>query len=455
MSGRIHCARSPGRWRFALAAALGACAVEQPGIDPPEAGFYFPTGLAIDPDGRYLYVTNANSDLRYNAGTAMAVDLARLPDLGALSGAICPCEDDPTEPIADACDEACVVADSVRVGNFANDVRLHRGDGLDRLYLTVRSDPRALVWVDVDPSAGERALECGQQRLDSNRCDAGHTVESIEPDEDLGGEERTLPAEPYGIWLEEAPDLAPRLFVTHLADGEVTVFDDCGDEVRALHSSAELFPADSQGRRGAFTILPRDPASPGGLFYVTSRVSNQIATVRVDPAAERCDPATRVVPVSSFSLGGLFDGSDARGLAFAPGGDRAFVADREPPSLVEIDTSMEDGAPRNRPTRSVEVCPEPSIVRLEPRSDRTLLWVVCFATSQIFVVDGDLMQVEAVIATGRGPNDLVFAPIAGPGRGHAYLANFGENTIGVIDLDPTSPTYRFLVRRIGLPEPLR
>lgn len=437
-----------------LLALLSACAVENPGIQPPLDAFYFPTGLAIDPAGRYLYVVNANSDLLYNAGTLFAVDLDRLPaDLGDSTGAVCGCQADPTDPRTQVCDEACSVADAVKIGNFSSEVRVRNAG--DRLYLTVRSNPRGVVWVDVAATADDEIFECGQQRFGDNQCASSHIVEVIEAStkDDETTLEQILPSEPFGLYLQEAESLSPRLFVTHLASGAVTVLDDCGDEVRALHSSAILFPGDAHGRRGAFAIAPRDPAAIAGPFYVTSRIAPQVVTIFVDPADERCGATTRVIPGQAFAISGLADGSDTRGIAFAADGNRAYVVDREPPTLVEVDTSLEDGVPRNRVTRLVELCPEPSMVRRDPTAESLTFFVVCFATSQIFVVNGDLMTVEAVIATGRGPNDLVFD--SNLDRPRAYVTQFGENTIGVIDLDPESPTYRFLARRIGEPEPLR
>jgi DNA-binding beta-propeller fold protein YncE len=431
-----------------------ACANESPGVDPPSDNFYFPSGLAIDPAGRFLYVSNANSDLRFNAGTLIAVDLDRLPPLGEQDGT-CPCEPDPTSANVQACDASCAIADVVRIGNFGTDVRV-RAAG-DRIYLTVRDRPSAVEWIDVDTGADAELFDCGQQRFVDNQCDSEHIVDSIIVD-DAGGattstSELLLPDEPYGLLLIEDEELPTRLLVTHLATGQVSLLDDCSDGLRAIHTSLDLFGPDPLGRRGAFALAPRGAAAIGP-YYVTGRAAPLVTTIEVDPLMGRCDDAARVVPGVSFSIAtGLSDGSDARGITFGDDGNRAFVVDREPPVLIEVDTSIEDGVPRNRPLRTVEICPEPSLVKMEPYSDRLQLWVVCFGTSQMFVVDGDLMEVVAVVATGRGPNDLAFDP--DDTRRRAYVTNFGENTIGIIDLDPTSPTYRFMVRRIGFPEPLR
>ncbi len=422
-----------------LALVAAACATESPGVDPPERQLYFPSGMAVSPDGRWLYVANANSDLRYNTGTLLALDLARVGPT---------CEPDPTNAFADYCPEegAGFVADGVRVGTFAADVRVSKDGG--RLYVAVRSAPRSITWIDLDPARNE-PLDCGQERFDENTCGGEHVVDLIEPEP--GGLAAGLPAEPFGLYVHEALGLTPRLLVAHLSRAGVTVLDDCGGELRALDVSPALFPADGRGQSGGFAVAKRPPEdAEEGLFYVTSRTSSLVGSVLVDPPGVRCDATARVVPGPSFALTGLADGSDARGIAFF-GADRAFIADREPPTLVEVDTTLEDGRPRNRSVRTVEVCPEPSVVRVDPASPSPVLFVVCFATSQIFVVDGDLMQIVDVIATGRGPSALEFHPT----EPRAFVTNFAENTVGIIDLAPESPTYRRMIRRLGKPEPLR
>ena len=54
---------------------LGGCSLHQAGVEPPDNRIFFPSGGIVDPDGKWLYVVNSNSDLRYNAGTVVVVDL--------------------------------------------------------------------------------------------------------------------------------------------------------------------------------------------------------------------------------------------------------------------------------------------------------------------------------------------------------------------------------------------
>ena len=60
---------------FVLSAVAigGGCNFGQSGIAPPTNRIFLPAGLIADPVEDFLYVVNSNSDLRFNAGTVVAV----------------------------------------------------------------------------------------------------------------------------------------------------------------------------------------------------------------------------------------------------------------------------------------------------------------------------------------------------------------------------------------------
>jgi hypothetical protein len=64
----------------ALVAATSACGLNQEGVPPPRDRIVYPSSARLDPGGRWLYVANSNSDLRYNNGTLVAVDLDAVRD---------------------------------------------------------------------------------------------------------------------------------------------------------------------------------------------------------------------------------------------------------------------------------------------------------------------------------------------------------------------------------------
>ena len=59
-----------------VCAAVVGCGLSQEGIAPPSNQIFYPGAIGVDPiNPLWLYVVNSNSDLRYNDGTLVAVDL--------------------------------------------------------------------------------------------------------------------------------------------------------------------------------------------------------------------------------------------------------------------------------------------------------------------------------------------------------------------------------------------
>jgi hypothetical protein len=120
-------ARTQARAGLSLALALAAapaCKLNQQGVPPPLDRISFPASALVDPDGLWLYVANSNSDLRYNDGTLVAVDLdAAVRDrFGAM-------DYNPIWPVCPGADR--VRPDAVDVGRFPADAAPCCWDYLD------------------------------------------------------------------------------------------------------------------------------------------------------------------------------------------------------------------------------------------------------------------------------------------------------------------------------------
>jgi hypothetical protein len=203
----------------ALAAGCTGCFFGADGREPPADSLYFPTGVLVSPGGTILYVASSDFDLRYSAGTLMALDLA------AMRAA--------TTPIALALNdgmsaqEACAVADRLPnpstwlhpgpcsafpvaqfigqttfIGAFASGLLLtHEPDGnRARLFSPVRGDP-SITYFDVPDDRGaafgatfDPEINCGQGS--DLFCDGLHRL-GQDPDRNLRGIQ--LPADPVGI----------------------------------------------------------------------------------------------------------------------------------------------------------------------------------------------------------------------------------------------------------------
>src|SRR5262249_38804535 len=71
---------------FLLACAtilvVGAgCTASAEEVQPPETALFFPTGLAVTSGDTLMFVTNANSDLRYDSGSILVFDVRKIDQI--------------------------------------------------------------------------------------------------------------------------------------------------------------------------------------------------------------------------------------------------------------------------------------------------------------------------------------------------------------------------------------
>jgi DNA-binding beta-propeller fold protein YncE len=249
-----------------LLACLSAVGCYKPddGREPPLERIYFPTAVALSPDGNRLYVANSDWDLQFNAGSVQVYDALRLrerlprycdADADCASGsercdlasstdangvarapthwcvdavAADPCSGLGQQTAADRSTSPglCAPLDnrdpelllgSVRIGAFATNL-LYRANpaGGGRLFVPVRSDA-TLHWIDVGGGAGGREIECGQDS--SGECDENHRRGDSLGESTVDGDE--LPIEPFGI---DASRDGTAIVVTHQTEGQVSLF---------------------------------------------------------------------------------------------------------------------------------------------------------------------------------------------------------------------------------------
>jgi DNA-binding beta-propeller fold protein YncE len=180
---------------------------------------------------------------------------------------------------------------------------------------------------------------------------------------------------------------------------------------------------------------------------VTDAPSEQDTT----PGTVDAEVAVPDVSAAAINIQNISAISDyGHGLALSPDGTRAYVAYRSPSSVLVIDAGLgEDGRPRNRVLGFVSVGSRPTELAVLPRADGKgdLIYVACFGTNNVYVVDSLLMDVVDVIPTGVGPYDIAVVDDELVGR-RAYVSLFEESAIAVIDLDPGSPFYHQVIAEI-------
>ena len=302
------------------------------------------------------------------------------------------------------------------------------------------------------------------------------------------------------------------LVTSHLPTGQASSFDLGKSPIDVptpqLSDVSGSLISSTDGRTGAFAVAPRKRGDLSQPWYVTSKLTSTLATFRLGVGG-------KLVPGLLFGVSGQFTAStqDVRSIVFDPSGDRAYLALFQPPALAVLDTRLRGGGssiPVNQVSAVVNLCAGPSrqVIAKVPRYSMgqvvltTRVFVTCYLSGQVAEVDPDTGELIGTMQAGRGPLsialnfgsdgtptavghpgaidpcadpllssvDAVRLNVTCPGTGsdlhprpfgsgqpllppRAYVSNYLDNTISVLDLDPRSPSYRRMVARIGLPSP--
>jgi YVTN family beta-propeller protein len=444
--------------RTALAAtvalvALAACTANSEEVRPRERDIFFPTGAAISPDERWLFVTNANSELRYDSGSISVLDLIEVDTViaGWLGSETVPagCAPDTDRRETLVCNEGGDEGEpappfingeaGVRIGNFASALAIQdkqTPDGQLRLIVAVRGDP-SVTWADFT----NEQLECGADTA-FPLCDEDHRLAAL-----ADNPEGTIPDEPFQVAVDSDAGFA---LVTHLTTGSVTLVDSPAAAPPGITDiMSGLFGANQQNARGAAGVAGRPDGANPDLMYVTSRTDDRIQLLNVE-----LDPRGAFLVQAGFffldAVGSNFgESADTRYAQFARGGERLLLVNRRPPSLQMYDTADDaTGFPANRFVGATDLCREASNLAIADVGDGDKAFVTCFRDGEVYVIDTDPQpQVEWIVTVGRGP----FGIAVSPSRQKLYVTNFLDDTIAVVELDPASELRYQVVLRIGVP----
>lgn len=445
-------------------ALLAACTADADKVRPITDELFFPTGMAVAPDDSVAFVVNANSELRYDSGAIMVLDLNVVDEVVArwTQTKMPPvendddgddnddCTQDPDHTETLICDESRFFSEraGARIGNFATDISIQNLDnGNFRLVVPTRGDP-SIAWADWDSSTARLSCRSG---TDTNAlCDDEHRLSYLLDNSDLGG----IPEEPFSVYADSAGQFA---MVTHLTTGAVTLIDSPKDSDNVVITDVlqGIFGPDQNGIRGATGIVGRPGGGvDGSIVYVASRTEDRIQTFTIGRPPNGAAPY--LLPGKWFFLdavGGVAGGSnDTRGMTFSPDGSRLYLVNRRPATLQVIDTEIAPtGTPKDEPIGATDICRQGSTVAVSGTGADERAYVTCFQDGQVYVVDPSAgVYVEDIILVGRGP----YAAAAARSRNKLFVTNFLEDTIAVIDTDPSSPTRNRVVLRIGIPRSL-
>ena len=493
------------------APALG-CGLSQEGIGPPNNQIFFPGAIRVDPiNPRWLYVVNSNSDLRYNDGTLVAVDLALAEQDRTTDGAWgnCPSANyiyESTSPASPPrapglisgyccwdtldrnilnCDERNYIKSAVRIGSFGSAIDVQPVSpvaGQSRLFMGVRGNA-SITWADVtrptDSMSDTPPVFSCSRGSGFAECDTDHRVVD-EPNPNSANPAPVLPDEPYALAIDAPPPTdtftqkQPLLFVGHLRGGFLSAID-LTQTPTLLGSFGSIFPGDVNGSLGVTSLTVTASGVNTGHVLATSRFLPRAgAFIPISDGDSDINPPPG--PVFLANAGDAFvsqlAGAEVRGIQIIPGINRTYLLQRTPPALVGFDTL----GGQNVAADVMEMCQGPTFLHMSPpyrptiiRDDGAVeqtdtdtaktLFVTCFEAGEVYVVDPYTPQIISIIEVGRGPAGLSFgcahppcAAASGPDR--AYVVGFGANNVSVIDLDTKSPTLYHVIQRIGFPSAL-
>lgn len=394
---------------------------------PDRSGLFYPIGMELHPNGRFLYVVNSNFNLRYREEQGGMVSVIDTETFEVLENS------------------------SPYLASFGGKIALN--EDATRAYVTSRHNNEVTI-LDVAPNGG--ALFCGASQLaDTQSCQVRRL-----PDVRDGAR---IPDDPFGIavtTLNREIDGALQNFdILHLSHLR-------GEQVTAL-SLPEGRPSGGSLRSAALLAggnqLVRRPGTED--IYVAPRNTNFIGIFR--PFINDSGEVEAIVRRGTIPLTRRNEVVDARGLTFDESGDTLFVATRRPSALHIIDMT----AGPNETPRVVSSLP------LEARSSEVIyhrgadgvarLYIPSYRQGLIEVIDVEREAIVDTIHIGRSPYDMVVQTTprhcTAPGeRCLGFVSLFDDRgdgqrcddegahcgTVAVLDLDPASETFHTVIETI-------
>jgi hypothetical protein len=354
-----------------------------------------------------------------------------------------------------------------------------------RIFIGVRGDT-SLTDVDVAPpgfylnnafrpafhcTLGTETLAAPLTECDQKVVDNGSSLPVLSQDPPT----ISLPDEPYALTIDDVRDF---LYVGHLVGttstpftGGVSLFDisrtgllgpsNFPPRPTFIAPFDSPFPASSSGFFGVTALdlhvpLGADPASDKVIFASSRYVPVVSSMTAIQPSpCSGADNDDVLLPAGDTLSSGLV-GSEMRGTEFidSPTGtqpsyaQRVYTLQRIPPDLVGFDIAKnEAGGTIATPTDVSETCSSPTFLYKHNAGDGDRLFVNCFDTGEVYIFDPAGPTLMTTLQVGRGPAGMFFDPA----RPIAYVVDFSQNDLSVVDLTPESTTQYHVIQRLGFP----
>jgi DNA-binding beta-propeller fold protein YncE len=391
-----------------LLAALG-CAEEFHGRPPLEDGLHYPIATAVDEANGLLYVVNSNFDLAYQEASLVAFDLAD----HKLTG--------PTATFGSFPGTLLVVDSTTAKGKLG--------------FLAVRGD-NSLTWFRLEGTGSQTAFVCNDDEDQANNCGGDFVVtegllleEEVEENVDVG-------SDPFGLaFLPGDGERPDRLVVAAMRGGQFSLME--------LDKTGFPTLVDQVILASGLHSVTADPAT--GILYATTKTYPLLYRYRVEETAQ----GPRLDKLSSVGLPAPYSTSQfGRGIALSSDGRRVLVTYRTPAALLALDN--EDHYPEGEQAviGTVPLGSRPGNLQVLPSGPGggDVAYVPCYGDDTLWAVDVETLLPLAIIPVGAGPYDVTAGYSDGLKR--AYVTNFLDHTVSVVDIDPTSPYYHTQIAEI-------
>lgn len=399
---------------------LGGCGLDDLGVPHPVDGLDYPVALTADPSGRTVWVSSGNFDLAYGGGAVLGIDVAT---------------------------HTFIPGAAAEVGSFPGAFHVLNRDGKAAHGYVLSRETNALYHLEIGGSEEAPTLACSGGTTDPSglvRCaNLGLSEASVSG----LGDPIKVGNDPFGAILRPAqgPGEVDLLLTGALAENKLATFElDADGRPHLVGSLATSSPV--------FALAAHPSANR---IYTTSKNVNVLNVYRVRPTADSetsGNPWLEAMDAIVLPTASLLNMDHARGLALTADGTRLLALHRSPAALYLVDVREVAGDVHDQVLTKVSLCARPGeITMVPPTADGNipeLAYISCFGGDAIDVIDPRDGQHVGQIRTGRGPFGMAFVTNAELGLRRLYVANFHSQSVGVIELDPTSPYFHTQIAEI-------
>lgn len=422
-----------------MVGVVGAgCAADAPGKAHPYNVLDYPVDLQVDPSGETLWITSGNFDLEYGGGAVVGLDIAThtfIPGAAVEVGAF-------GSRIAILTDDA---------GKSAHGYVVSRDtDGLYHATMGIGDNgkPEMRCVEDDDGEPDIIDVKDANGVVTSRRCLDTELIEGEVTDPVNPGSPTTLVVgdDPFAVFVRK-PRLAGEptlLFTGSMLTGNLATYEVDADGRPKIVGNTKL-------NAGLFAMA-ENPVT--GVLYAASKTSPTIATYKVAvPGAQDDQPYTSPYLrwQGNIEIPSSVVADHVRDMGVTADGSLLVTSHRSPNAVVVVDIGeIAGGGSRGKVLNKIPVGSRPGDIELVPPIGDApeLVYVACFGNNRIDVVDPRIGEVVDKIHVGSGPYGMTYVDNPALGIRRLYVTYFYSHSVGVIELDPTSPYHHQAIAEI-------